>query len=163
MVFGVELWAAGIAAGVAIVMAVLGTVIAGDGLKSWYPGLRHPRFEPPVWGFALIGAVVYVLDVVILYRLLTGSGGAEAGLGIIGLLVVMLANELWNAVLFRWRNLDAALVSLLGFAGLVAVLAFILFRTDALSGWLMVAYLAWVVAFDVPWIVRLRELNRAGC
>ena len=149
------------AVGVSLGMAAIGAVLAGDSLKTWYPTIRHPRFEPPLWGFVLVGLIVYVIDAIVLYRLLAvveNSGIQTAA--IVALLVVMLGNELWNALLFRMRSPYAAMIGLVAFIGLLGLLVVTLFLTDVLSGWLMLAYLAWVVGFDVPWIVRLWQLNR---
>lgn len=154
--------ALGIAIGLSLGIAVLGTVLAGDSLKTWYPTIRHPWFEPPLWGFVLVGLVVYVIDAIVLYRLLAPVEESAIRVGAIGaLVVVMLGNELWNGVLFRMRSPYGAMVGLFGFTVLLAVLVVALFLADPLSGWLMSAYLVWVVAFDIPWIVRLWQLNRA--
>ncbi len=148
------------AVGLSLAMAVLGTVLAGDSLKTWYPTIRHPRFEPPLWGFVLVGLAVYVIDAIVLYRLLAVTEESAIRVAAITALVaVMLANELWNAVLFRMRSPYRAMIGLFGFIALLAVLVVALFLTDPISGWLMLGYLAWVVGFDVPWIVRLWQLN----
>lgn len=112
-------------------------------------------------GFVLVGLVVYVIDAIVLYRLLAVV--EESGIriaAIAALVVVMLGNELWNAVLFRLRSLSGAMIGLVGFIALLAVLVVALFLADTISGWMMLAYLAWVVGFDVPWIVRRLQLNR---
>jgi tryptophan-rich sensory protein len=156
-----DLIALAVAVGVSLGMAVLGTVLAGDSLKTWYPTIRHPRFEPPLWGFVLVGLIVYVIDAIVLYRLLAVVEDSGIRLAaIVALLVVMLGNELWNALLFRLRSPYAAVIGLVGFIGLLGVLVVTLFLADAISSWLMLAYLAWVVGFDVPWTVRLWQLNR---
>ena len=156
-----DLIALAIAVGASLGMVVLGTVVAGDSLKTWYPMIRHPRFEPPLWGFVLVGLIVYVMDAIVLYRLLAVVGDSAIRVAAIAaLLVVMLGNELWNALLFRLRSPYAAMIGLVGFIGLLGVLVVTLFLADVLSGWLMLAYLVWVVGFDVPWIVRLWQLNR---
>jgi hypothetical protein len=43
--------------GIALAMAILGTVLAGDALRTWYPSLHHLSFEPLVWGWVLVGLV----------------------------------------------------------------------------------------------------------
>lgn len=149
------------AIGLSLVMAVFGTVLVGDSLKTWYPTIRHPRFEPPLWGFVLVGLVVYVIDAIVLYRLLVViDDSAIRVVALATLVAVMLGNELWNAVLFRLRSPYRAMIGLFGFIVLLAVLVVALFLADVVSGWLMLGYLAWVVGFDVPWIMRLWQLNR---
>ena len=55
----------------------------------------------------------------------------------------------------------AAMVALFGFIAILVALVMTLISADPISGWLMLAYLVWVVGFDLPWIVRLWHLNRA--
>lgn len=152
--------AVAIAVVVSLGMAVLGALVAGDSLKTWYPTIRHPRFEPPLWGFVVVGLIVYAIDAVVLYRLLMEVTDAALQLiGITALVVVMLYNELWNGLLFRLRSPYAAMIGLAGFVAPLLILVVALFAADGVSGWLMTAYLAWVVGFDAPWIVRLWQLN----
>lgn len=149
-----------VAVGLSLGMAALGALLAGDALKSWYPTIRHPRFEPPVWGFVLIGLVVYCIDAVVLYRLLTiVDDSSQRVVAATALVVVMLYNELWNAVLFRLRSPYGAMIGLAGFLAPLLILTVALFAFEPFSGWLMLAYLVWVVGFDVPWISRLWRLN----
>jgi tryptophan-rich sensory protein len=149
-----------VAAGICLGMAALGSATTGSGLRTWYPTIHHPRFEPPLWGFALIGIVVYILDGVVLYRLLTVvDDRANQVVAITTLVVVMLYNELWNAVLFRLRSPLAAFIGLLGFLAPLGILEVVLFAYEPTSGWLMMIYVAWVLAYDVPWSYRLWRLN----
>ena len=157
---GLDLGALVIAIGVALAMATLGTVLSGDALRSWYPSLRHPSWEPPIWGWEVVGLVVYVLEGIVLYRLLAvvTDGAGRAG-AIAALLVVMLANELWNATLVRLRSPRAAFFSLLAFLGLVLGLEAILTVVDPTSALILLPYVVWVAGYDVQWSYRLWRLN----
>jgi benzodiazapine receptor len=157
---GWDLSALAIAVGVALAMAMAGTVLSGDALRTWYPTLRHPSWEPPIWGWVVIGLVAYVLEGIVLYRLLTVvTDDAERAVAILALLVVMLANELWNAVLFRMRSPRAAFFSLLAFLGLVLGLEAILAMVDPTSAFILLPYAVWVAAYDVQWSYRLWRIN----
>lgn len=157
---GWDLGALAIAAGVPLTMAIAGTVLTGDALRTWYPTLRHPSWEPPLWGWVVIGLVAYVLEGIVLYRLLTiVADDVERAVAILALLVVMLANELWNAVLFRMRSPRAAFFSLLVFLGLVLGLVAILAMVDPASALILLPYAVWVAAYDVQWAYRLWRLN----
>ena len=143
-------------------MAVLGTVIAGNAVKTWYPTLTKGRIEIPLTLFALVGLVCYVLEAIVGYRLLEQSqGSSTAGLVLFVLVVVMLYNELWNGALFRLRSPFAALIALLGFLAPLAILLVGCALVDGPSLLLMGLYAAWVIGYDLPWIHGLWRANEA--
>jgi tryptophan-rich sensory protein len=151
-----------VAAGICVGMAALGAAVTGTGVRTWYPTIRHPSFEPPLWGFVLIGMLVYLLEGIVLYRLLTNvddRGGRVVAVA--ALVIVMLYNELWNAALFRLRSPFAAFIGLLGFLAPLGILEVALFVYEPASGWLMLVYVAWVLVYDVQWSYRLWRLNAA--
>ena len=51
-------------------MAVLGTVLAGDAVRTWYPTLQKGRIEIPIALFAVVGLVFYVVEAIVGYRLI---------------------------------------------------------------------------------------------
>ena len=143
-----------------VAMAILGTVLAGDAVRTWYPTLTKGRIEIPVAVFAVVGLVFYVVDVVVAYRLLgMADTDPTAVLVIVALAVVMLYNELWNAALFRLRSPFAALIALLGFLAPLAILLVGCWLVDTPSFGLIGIYVLWVVAYDVPWIYGLWRAN----
>src|SRR5437899_2990074 len=73
-----DLSALAVAVALPVAMAVLGTLLAGSALKEWFAQLKTPRWHLPMWAFISVGAVGYVLDAVILYRLLTLVQDASA-------------------------------------------------------------------------------------
>jgi benzodiazapine receptor len=157
---GLDIGALAIAVGVALSMAIFGTVLSGDALRTWYPSIRHPSWEPPIWGWVVVGLIAYVLEGIVLYRLLAvATDGSGRAVAITGLLVVMLANELWNATLFRLRSPRTAFLSLLGFLALLLGLEAILALVDPTSALILLPYVVWVAAYDVQWSYRLWRLN----
>ena len=144
-----------------VAMAALGTVLAGDAVRTWYPGLAKGRIEIPIPAFALAGLVCYVFEAIVAYRLLGMlKESPTAVLVLVALAVVMLYNELWNAALFRLRSPFAALVALLGFLAPLAILLAGCALVDVPSLVLMGVYSAWVVGYDVPWIHGLWRANQ---
>ena len=145
-----------------VAMAVLGTVLAGNAVKTWYPTLAKGRVEIPIALFALVGLVCYVLEAIVGYRLLDRLDVTPtASLVLFALLVVMLYNELWNAALFRLRSPFAALIALLGFLAPIAILLVGCALVDTTSLVLISIYAVWVVAYDLPWIHGLWRANLA--
>lgn len=148
-----------VSATVCISLAVLGSVWVGDALETWYPGLAKPQFLPPAWAFIAIGIAVYVVEGVVLYRLLVHvvplEGKVVAGTALVTLMV---CNEAWNYAFFGLRSTLAALVGMVGFLAPLIVLMVALFAYDPVSGWLMVPYCA-LVGYEIWWIHRLWCLN----
>ena len=141
-------------------MAVLGTVLAGNAVKTWYPTLAKGRIEIPLAVFAFVGLVFYVVQAIVGYRLLEGLEGSQTtALTLFALVVVMLYNELWNGALFRLHSPFAGFVALLGFLAPLAILLVGCALVDVPSLVLMGAYAAWVIGYDVPWIYGLWRAN----
>ena len=141
-------------------MAIAGGLLTGNQLTRWFATLHKPRLQLPLWGFVCVGLFGYLVDSVITYRLLTAV--AEQTIRIIALtvlIVVMLYNELWNIVLFRWHNTFASFLGVLVFLIPLTLLQVMLMLMDAVSGWLVFVYLLWVIGYDLPWAYRLWRLN----
>jgi tryptophan-rich sensory protein len=143
-----------------VLMAVLGTVLAGNAVKTWYPTLTKGRIEIPLTLFALVGLVFYVFVAIVGYRLLERLDSAPTTvLALFALVVVMLYNELWNGALFRLRSPFAAFIALLGFLAPLAILLVGCALVDGPSLVLMSVYAAWVIGYDIPWIYGLWRAN----
>jgi tryptophan-rich sensory protein len=145
-----------------VLMAILGTVLAGDAVRTWYPGLRKGRIEIPIALFAVVGFVFYVVEAIVAYRLIERLDATPTTtLVLVSLVVVMLYNELWNAALFRLRSPFAGLIALLGFLAPLAILLVGCALVDGPSAVLIGVYVAWVVGYDLPWIHGLWRANAA--
>lgn len=147
---------------ICIGMALLGTILAGNGLKSWYPRLVKPWFQIPLWAFIGVGIIGYCMDGIILYRLLayvpSGSGKV---ISVSMMLIVMLYNELWNGAFFRVRSTFAGFLGVLVFLAPPAMLQIALALHEPASAWLLLIYVVWVLLYDVPWAYALWRLNPA--
>ena len=155
-----DLAALAVAVALPVAMAVLGTILAGSALKEWFAQLKTPRWQLPMWAFISVGGAGYLLDAVILYRLLTlvqDAGGRVVALT--ALVVVMLYNELWNYAFIGLRSTYAGLVGVLAFLAPLAVLQVALAVYDRPSALLFLVYVVWVLAYDVPWSYTLWRLN----
>ena len=141
-------------------MAIVGGLLTGNQLTQWFATLHKPRLQLPMWGFVCVGLFGYIVDVIIAYRLLTVVPGQTARIvALTALIIVMLYNELWNIVLFRWHNTYAAFLGILVFLIPLIFLQVTLVVVDAVSAWLVFIYVLWVFGYDIPWAYRLWRLN----
>jgi len=142
-----------------LVMVLLGTVLAGDGLETWYADLEKPAFLVPLWGFYLVGVLYYGLFGVVLYRIAAYVDEAATRRRLLGLTVaVMLLDELWNVAFLGLQSTLAGFVGIVIF--LLPLLALIvqLVPEDRASGRLLIGYSVWVV-YDIAWTYALWRLN----
>jgi tryptophan-rich sensory protein len=144
---------------ICVSLALLGNVWVGDALQTWYKELIKPKFLIPLWGFYTVGIVVYLLDAIVLYRLLEFIESFQGkSITLTAMIVVMICNEAWNYSFFGLRSTLAALVGIVSFLAPLTILMVALFQYEVISGWLLVPYCGWVM-YDVVWVYRLWQLN----
>ena len=149
-----------VAVALSLGMAIVGGLLTGNQLTQWFATLHKPRIQLPLWGFVCVGLYGYLVDVIIAYRLLTVVPGQIARIvALTALIIVMLYNELWNIVLFRWHNTYAAFLGILVFLIPLVFLQVTLVLVDVVSAWLVFVYVLWVFGYDIPWAYRLWRLN----
>jgi len=143
-------------------MAILGGLLTGNQLTRWFATLQKPRLQLPLWAFVGVGIIVYIFDIIIAYRLLTAvPDQTDRIIALTALLVVMLYNELWNVVLFRWQNTFAGFLGVLAFLAPLLILQVTLWLVEPVSAVLILIYVVWVIAYDIPWSYSLWKLNPA--
>lgn len=136
-------WPLGIAAAVAIVVAIAGAVLTEIG--PWYDGLKKPGWKPPDWAFGPVWTTIFVLTV-IATALAWQAAGLNGARPLIfwALAINAILNIAWSGIFFKMRRPDWALreVVLLWFSilGLILVLGSASFT----AGLLLLPYLLWV-------------------
>jgi benzodiazapine receptor len=149
-----------IALALSLGMAILGGLLTGNQLTRWFATLQEPRLQLPLWAFVGVGVIGYVFDTIIAYRLLTEvPDQTDRIIALTALVVVMLYNELWNIVLFRWQNTFAGFLGVLAFLAPLLILQVTLFLVETISAVLVLIYVVWVIGYDIPWSYTLWRLN----
>jgi tryptophan-rich sensory protein len=141
--------AAAITAAVTVAAATAGNLLIPKAALNWFRALDRPRWLVPFPVFIAVGVVYYVLIGTVLYRALDRHDTATVTWSI----VMITANEAWNAAFFGLRS------TLGGFAGILAFtvpLAGLLLSAhdDGLSLALLALYAVWV-GYDIAWTYAL--------
>ncbi len=148
------------AVGLCAAVAVLEGLLTGSGLKDWYPHLRKPRWQIPLWAFVAVGLIVYAIDGFVAYRVLTAvSSAGDRAVALTALVVVMVLNALWSYAFFEYRSTLVGILGIIGFLGPLLVLQTALFVYDPLAAWAHLAYTLYVLAYDVPLFYAIWRLN----
>ncbi len=146
--------AAIITAAVTVFAATAGNLLIPKDAVTWFRALNSPRWLVPYPVFIAVGCTYYLLIGTVLHRALDRHDTAAVTWSI----VLIAANEAWNAVFFGLRS------TLGGFAGILAFTvplagALLSAHEDALSLLLLALYAAWV-GYDIAWTFALWQRNR---
>ncbi len=147
----------GVAAGSAIVVAILGAVLTDIG--DWYYSLEKPPWQPPDWAFGPAWTLIFAA---------TATAGALAWMaaGERARIVIAAAfginailNVAWSLLFFRLRRPDWALAEVAVFWVSIAALIVICGSVDSRAGWLLLPYIGWV-SFAAILNLTIVRLNR---
>ena len=125
------------------VAASIGSAGTQSGVKSWYPKLEKPDFNPPGWVFGPVWSLLYLLMGIADY-IVSRQGETEAVTNARTIYRVQLVlNSAWSVLFFGLRSPLAALVEIvfLWVAIVATILAFA--RVSKVAALLLVPYLLW--------------------
>lgn len=136
-----------ISIGVCFAAAAIGSLSTIDALRSWYPALRKPTWNPPNAVFGPVWTVLYLAMAVAAW--LVWRSGGDTVIALVFFAAQLVLNVLWSVVFFGRRSVNGAVVviGLLWIALAATLGAF--WSIDPLAGALLVPYLAWVTFASV--------------
>ncbi|HEX3068170.1 MAG TPA: tryptophan-rich sensory protein [Thermoanaerobaculia bacterium] len=129
-----------VAAIICVAAAAAEGVLAGSGVRQRFQELRLPAAAPPMWLWVLIGAGYYAIAFTILIRLQIVERTAPTRAAFVLLLVVLLANAIWNYVFFRAKKLAATLILSVCYSVCVLALQILLVTSDRVSASVLLPY-----------------------
>jgi benzodiazapine receptor len=137
-----------------LVAAVIGNAWVGKASLRWFQALVKPHLHLPLPAFLVVGAVYYVEIGVVLYRAARREDRTVRRWA----WMVLAGNELWNAAFFSRRSTRSGFCGLIIFLGPLLALQWSV-RRDRRSVLALTPYTLWVLAYDLPWLYRLWQLN----
>ncbi len=113
--------------------------------SSDYKNFIKPTFFPPGWVFPVVWTILYFLMAVAAYRIwMKGKSGEPVRKALVLYGTQLFLNFLWSIVFFRFRLYAIAFLELLILLVFILLTAFEFHKTDKLSAYLMIPYIAWV-------------------
>ena len=141
-----------------VAASAVGTLETFESVRTWYPTLVKPSWNPPSALFGPVWTLLYVLMSVAAWRIWLRPDTLESRLVLRLFFVTLFMNALWSVLFFGlhqpgWALVDNVLLWL--------TLVFLLVRfarIDRVAGWLWAPYVAWVT-FAVVLNAAIWRLN----
>jgi benzodiazapine receptor len=141
--------------------ALVEGLAAGRNVKRRLGELRLPRFSPPLFAWLLIGVSYYAIVGVALYRLLILPESGTRRVGLILVTLLLGINALWNYLFFQRQSPRASFHLGLPYSALAVLLCVVLFKLDAVGGWVFVPYVVYLL-YANGWTYLVWRLNRSA-
>lgn len=122
----------------------LGAVATASSVRTWYPTLVKPTWNPPSWVFGPVWTTLYIFMAVAAWRIWRGSESAERTSALRWFWVQLALNAVWSPLFFGLRSPGLALVEIVLLWIAIAVTGVKFLRLDRVAAALWTPYLAWV-------------------
>ena len=142
-------------------IAIIGSLLTGNAMNTWYSTLKMPWINIPIWLFDMVRSVYYFMCWVILYRILKYTEPKKNQYISLTILLLMMANgEFWS---FPFPGLKSTFVGFIGMI-ILSIVAIILYfnlrRNEKFSSNILLTYIIWLIFFDSIWIFELWRINK---
>lgn len=149
-----------------IAVCVGGGALSGlataDSVRTWYPTLNKPPFNPPGWVFGPVWTALYAMMGIaafLVWRLLGRGRDGLVRAALLAFAIQLALNFAWSPVFFGARSILGGFIVILALLAAIAVTTLLFFRVNRVAGVLMLPYLAWV-SFATVLNGAILSLNR---
>ena len=131
--------------GGSLMAGVAGSIYTAQSVKSWYPTLSKPWFNPPAWVFGPVWTLLFIMMGVSFYLVWTkGKKKKLHSEAMAVFLVQLILNVTWSYLFFSWKNITLALAEIVVLWVMILLTIKKFMMIDKTAGYLMWPYLAWV-------------------
>ena len=139
--------------------AAIGGYATAESVRTWYPLLNKPVWNPPSWVFGPAWTLLYTLMSIAAWRVWRRRDQVETGKALRFFFAQLVLNAFWSVLFFGLQNPQWALVEIIALWSVLAVIQRAFWRIDRIAGILWIPYLAWV-SFATALNAAIWWLNR---
>lgn len=126
-------------------IGLVGGLLTVSSVKTWYPGLAKPAFNPPNWLFGPVWSILFVAIGVAAYRVwIKRAQIAHFPRTIAIYAIQLILNLCWSYLFFYHHLLGAALFEIVALLIAILVNGLIFYKIDKISGLIFIPYFLWV-------------------
>ncbi len=146
----------------AICLAVgyLSSLVTIDSVKTWYPTIQKPFFNPPNWIFGPMWTLLYILMGIaggLVWNQLENNKELVKK-GLLFFTVQLVLNALWSYLFFGLHNILLALIEIILLLLIIIETYLIFKKIDKTAGKLFIPYILWV-SFATVLTISIYILN----
>lgn len=122
----------------------IGAIATTPEIDQWYVTIEKPKWNPPAYVFGPVWTTLFVMMAIAAWLVWKPDGFKSVKTPLTLFAVQLALNVAWSWVFFHFHQLGWAFaeIVILWLAILATTISF--FKCQAIAGWLMVPYLAWV-------------------
>lgn len=145
---------------ICLLVGYLSSIVTQSTIKTWYPTLMKPSFNPPNWIFAPVWTLLFIL-MGIAVGLVWDKLDSDRELvkkGMFFFAVQLALNALWSYLFFGLNNLLLASIEIILLLLLIYETYLIFKKLDKKASYLLIPYMAWV-SFATVLTISIYFLN----
>lgn len=124
--------------------AAVGGAATATSIRTWYPTLLKPVWNPPNWVFGPVWTLLYCLMAIAAWRVWQ-TGDAQSARRTFRWFAAQLSlNLLWSVLFFGLRSPGLAFAEVIIFWAMLVVMLRRFWRADRIAAALWAPYVAWV-------------------
>ena len=146
---------------ICLTVGYLSSIVTQSGVKTWFPTIVKPSFNPPSWVFAPVWTLLYILM------------GIAAGIvwdkidsnlelvkkGLFFFSIQLAFNALWSHLFFGLNNVLLASIEIVILLLMIYETYIIFKKVDKKASYMLIPYLLWV-SFATVLTITIYFLNR---
>ena len=132
---------------IAITLSIgaFGGFATAKSVKTWYPTLTKPSFNPPNWLFAPVWTLLYILIGISAYLVWMKRDRIIHFQRTVAIYFIQLIlNLAWSFIFFYLHEIGFALAEIIMLLIMIIVNAIIFYKIDKWAGLLFIPYIIWV-------------------
>jgi benzodiazapine receptor len=128
-----------------LIFGVLGGLITVKSVKTWYPGIAKPSFNPPNWLFGPVWSTLFIIIGIASYLVWKKRKQiVRLPRTIAVYFIQLILNLLWSFLFFYSHLIGAALIEIIALLVAIAINGMVFYKIDKTAGLLFIPYFLWV-------------------
>lgn len=146
---------------ICLTVGYLSSIVTQSSIKTWYPTIEKPSFNPPNWVFAPVWTLLFILMGIaaglVWDKITSDKELVKKGLLFFG--VQLTLNALWSYLFFGLHNILLASIEIVLLLLIIYETYLIFKKIDKKASYLLIPYMMWV-GFATILTITIYFLNR---
>lgn len=128
-----------------MIFGALGGLITIQSVKTWYPGIAKPSFNPPNWLFGPVWSTLFVIIAFAAYLVWTQRKHIAHFPRTVAIYFIQLILNLgWSFLFFYNHLIGAALIEIVALLAAILINGLVFYKINKTAGLLFIPYFIWV-------------------